>query len=151
MTPCYYISPFWSNYLLPPFPQVFRTNFTASVIPDSFKQYCRNYFSFLADRADEIIERLILSVNTGRTEPTGYGSSAFGEDDSGNENSKSPSRALVKHITKSYHQNLPAIGKNPFAMHRLSFPYAFCFATKHIGKNEPFLFANSVFKELRYH
>ena len=90
---------------------------------------------------------MVSAAYTGTAEPAGYGSSAFGEYYSGNENSQSPGRALVKHVAKSYHQNLPAIRKNPFAIHRLSFAYV-SFVTKHIGKDESFLFANSYFKEL---
>jgi len=40
-------------------------------------RYC---FSFCADRADEIVERLISPADTGGSEPTGYGFSTFGKD-----------------------------------------------------------------------
>jgi hypothetical protein len=114
----------------------------------TFKQYGCNYLSFLADRADEIIERLIVPADTGRAEPTGNSPASLGEDDSGYENRQSPSAALVKYAAKRYYQNLPVIREHPFAIHRLSFPYVFCVATQNIGKDEPFLFANLYFKEL---
>jgi hypothetical protein len=106
------------------------------------KQYRCDYFSFLADRADEIIERLISSGNTGTAKPTGNGSTAFGKDNSGYDNAQSPGRTLVEYAAQNYNHDLPAIRENPFVKHIGSpFLKCFVFATKHIGKDEPFLSA----------
>jgi hypothetical protein len=47
--------------------------------------------------------------------------------------------------------DLPAIRENPFVKHIGSpFLECFCFATKHIGKDEPFLFANSLVRQAHH-
>mgnify|MGYP007099594193 CR=1 FL=1 len=113
------------------------------------KQYCCDYFSFPADRADEIIKCFVSPADTCPAEPTGNGSAAFGEDDSGCDNVQSPGRTLVEYAAKSCNHDLPVVWENPFVKH-VGSPLlkCFCFATKHIGKDEPFLFANSYVKEL---
>jgi hypothetical protein len=61
-------------------------------------------------------------IAAGRSKPAGNNFSAFGEEDSGYENAESPGRALMKDSTKCGRHNLPAVQKNPFVKHRLSFP-----------------------------
>jgi hypothetical protein len=103
--------------------------------------------SFPADRADEIVEFLILSTDTSTTEPAGNSTASRGEDDSGHENCQSPGTALVKLAAMCYYQSLLFIWENPFSIHRLSFANIFCFANQNIGKDELFLFTNLYFKE----
>jgi len=104
----------------------------------NFKQDCCYYFSFSADRADEIVERFISLGDTSGSEPTGYGFSAFGEDYSCNYGSQSPCRALMQDAGKSYYPDLPVVRENPFIKHRLSFPNMFC-SNKHIGRVSLFI------------
>jgi len=105
----------------------------------NFKQDLRYYFSFSADRTDELVERFILLADTSSPEPTGYGFSAFGEDNSSEDYSQSPGRALMQNAAKSNAPDLPVVRENPFIKHRLSFANVFFVSTKHIGKDKPFL------------
>jgi hypothetical protein len=114
----------------------------------NFKQDSRYYFSFSADRADEIVERFILLADTSSPEPTGYGFSAFGKDNSSEDYSQSPGRALMQDAAKSNDPDLPVVRENPFIKHRLSFANVSFVSTKHIGKDEPFLLQYQFIKEL---
>ena len=110
----------------------------------NFKQDSRYYFSFSADRADEVVERFILLADTSGSEPTCDGFSGFGKDNSSEDCSQSPCRALMQDAAKSDYPDLPAVRENPFVSsatgkHRLSFANVCFVSTKHIGKDEPFL------------
>lgn len=97
------------------------------------KQYSRNGFSFLAQPADEIVESFVLPDNSGGAEPVGNSSSTFGENDSSYDDTEPSGRALMKNVAKRNHHGLPAVRKNPFVEHWLSFPNV-SLATKHIGR-----------------
>jgi hypothetical protein len=122
--------------------------FFVNQIYHNFKQDRRYYFSFSADRADEVVERFILLADTSSPEPTGYGFSTLGEDYSSNYGSQSPGRALMQDTAKSNYPDLPVVRENPFIKHRLSFANVRFVSTKHIGKDEPFLLTISFVKEL---
>ncbi|KPJ65280.1 MAG: hypothetical protein AMJ43_11070 [Coxiella sp. DG_40] len=76
--------------------------------------------------------------NPGGPEPTGYSFSASGKDNTSDDYTQSPSRALMQYAAKSYNQKLPVIRKNPFLKHRLSFPNVSRLSTKHIGRMSRF-------------
>jgi nucleoside-diphosphate-sugar epimerase len=106
-------------------------------IDHHFKQDRRYDFSFPAYGADEIAECFIPPGDTRGPEPTGDGFSAFGQDNSSEEYSQSPGRALMKDAAETDHHNSPAVGKNPFVTHRLSFRNVL-FINKHIGRMSHF-------------
>lgn len=112
----------------------------------NFKQDSRYYFSFSADRADEIVERFVSLADTSGSEPTGYGFSTFSDDNSDEDSSQSPGRALMQDASKSNYPDLPVVWENPFVKHRLSFANVCFVSTEHIGKDEPFLFTDMLSK-----
>jgi hypothetical protein len=122
--------------------------FAMSQTYHNFKQHSRYYFSFSADRADEIVGRFISLLYTSGPEPTGYGSSAFGKANSSEDYSQSPGRALMQDTAKSSYPDLPVVRENPFIKHRLSFANVRFVSTEHIGKDEPFLLQYRFIKEL---
>jgi hypothetical protein len=122
--------------------------FAKKQIYHNFKQNRCYYFSFPTHRADEIVESFIPLADTSGPEPTGYGFSAFGEDNSSEDYSQSPGRALMQDAAKSNDPDLPVVRENPFIKHRLSFANVSFVSTKHIGKVEPFLLQYQFVKEL---
>lgn len=72
------------------------------------KKYCCNYFSFPADRADEIIKCFVSPADTCPAEAVGNGYVAFGKDDSGCDNVQAPGRTLVEYAAKSCNHDLPS-------------------------------------------
>jgi hypothetical protein len=121
--------------------------FAINQIYHNFKQDRRYYFSFSANRADEVVERFISLGDTSRPEPTGDGFSAFGKDDSGEDYSQSPGRALMQAGGQFCQPCCPFTGKDKFRFHFGS-PYQFCIFNRHIGKDEPFLLQYQFIKEL---
>jgi hypothetical protein len=122
--------------------------FAINQIYHNLKQDSRYYFSFPAQRADEIVERFISLGDTSGPKPTGSGLSTLGEDYSGNYGSQAPGRALMQNAAKSSDPCLPGIWENPFIKHWLSFANVCFVSTKHIGKDEPFLLQYRFIKEL---
>jgi hypothetical protein len=57
----------------------------------------------------------------------------------------------MRDLAKSDDPDFPVVRKNPFVEYRLSFANVSFFSTKHIGKDEPFLFTVPVVKELYQH
>ena len=113
----------------------------------NFKQDRRYYFSFSADRADEIVECFISAADTGGPEPTGDCFSAFGEDDSSDDYAQPPGRALMQDAAKSNNPDLPVIRENPFIKHRLTFANV-CFVSNTSARMSHF-YEISFVKELK--
>ena len=112
-----------------------------NTVNHNFKQYCSDGFSFSPYRADKVVESFILPDNTGGSELAGNGLSAFGKEYTDHDQMQTPSRASMKYISQCGSRSLPAVRKNPFSKHWLSFQNV-SFAKKNIGRMSHFLLSN---------